>query len=227
MTGDGRPAKRSPIGERTRQLLPEGIDPPADVPPEIFARSLATFLAGRRLDMSALASELNMGRATLYRRVGSRDRLLGEVIWYLTRRAMIPALEEAARLRGVERVVSVAERFMRFVHAQPAFRRLLEEEPEASLRILTSKHGPVQGRLVALTEGALLEEEERGDLVLTMDAHTLAYLVVRIGESFLYADVIADNDPDLDRAIEIIRLLLAAGHTPERSTRGTRRNGSE
>jgi hypothetical protein len=68
----------------------------------------------------------------------------------------------------------VAERFMRFVHAQPALRRLLEEEPEAALRILTSKHGPVQVGLVALTERVLVEEQEASALALGMDAHTLA-----------------------------------------------------
>lgn len=181
---------------------------PATIPPPIFQAALATFLDGRRLDMGALTSELSMGRATLYRRVGSRERLLGEVIWYLTRRAMVPALEETTRLHGAARVLTVADRFMRFVHAQPALRRLLEQEPEAALRILTSKHGPVQAGLVGLTERALAEETNRGRLALTMDPHTLAYLIVRIGESFLYADVIADNEPDLDLAVEIIGLLL-------------------
>src|SRR5215467_3933227 len=39
------------------------------------------WLAGERLDMGALAEELGISRATLYTWVGSKDRLLGEVLW--------------------------------------------------------------------------------------------------------------------------------------------------
>ena len=31
---------------------------------------------------------------------------------------------------------------------------------------------------------------------------------MRIGESFLYADVIAENEPDVDEAVEVISRLL-------------------
>jgi hypothetical protein len=36
----------------------------------------------------------------------------------------------------------------------------------------------------------------------------LAFVLVRIGESFLYADAIADGEPDVDQALEIIGRLL-------------------
>ena len=47
-----------------------------------------------------------------------------------------------------------------------------------------------------------------GALRLPVDAHTMAYALVRIGESFLYADVIAGEKPDLDKAVEILKLML-------------------
>jgi AcrR family transcriptional regulator len=189
-------------------LLPEGDAAPPELPADVFHAALRTFLAARRLDMRALAGELGIARATLYRKAGSRERLLGEVIWYLTRRALIPALRETAGLRGADRVAGMSGRFMRFVNDQPAFRRLLDEEPEAALRILTSKHGPVQARLIAMIERMLRLEVDRGNLEPASDIHALAYVIVRIGESFLYADVIADNEPDLARAEEILRRLL-------------------
>jgi len=193
------------------EIILEGVEPPRDVPAEIFEAALATFLDRRRLDMRALAGELEISRATLYRRVGGRDHLLGAVIWYLTRRALARAYRDTQELRGSDRIVTVVERFMRDVRSQPALGRLLEAEPEAALRILTSKHGPIQRGIIEVLERLMAFEEERGHLKLNIDHRTLAYAIVRIGESFLYADVIADNDPDVDQAVAVIGRLLREG----------------
>ena len=199
-------ATRAPSGAEV--LIPEGTAPPESIPPEIFQAALSTFMEQRRLDMRALAADLGMGRATLYRRVGNRDRLLGEVIWYLTRRALVAALEQAGDRTGADRVIAVADAFMSFVHAQPDLERLLDAEPEAALRILTSKQGPVQQGIVDVLERLLAQEEERGNLRLSIDRATLAYVIVRVGESFLYADVIADNEPDVRAAVDVVARLL-------------------
>jgi AcrR family transcriptional regulator len=193
-------------------VLPEGIGPPADIPSAIFVAALQTFLEMRRLDMRALAADLGMGRSSLYRKVGSRDQLLGAVLWYLTRRAIVRAVEAAQGLHGAERVVTVVHHFLHDVNGQEALRRLLQEEPEASLRILTSKAGVVQQRVIATVERLLAEEQAQARWDSTLDQATMAYIIVRIGESFLYADVIADNQPDVDRAVEVIAQLM--GTTP-------------
>jgi AcrR family transcriptional regulator len=190
------------------EVIPDGLAPPIDVPGPIFSAATATFVAGRRLDMRALAAELGIGRATLYRRVGGRDHLLGAVLWYLTRRAIGRAMRAGEGLAGVERVTAISGAFMRDVNRQPAFRRLLDHEPEAALRILTSKHGPIQQGVIEWTSRLLAAEEARGAIRLTIDRATLAYVMVRVGESFLYADVIADNEPDVEKAVEIIGRLL-------------------
>jgi AcrR family transcriptional regulator len=189
-------------------ILAEGTAPPTDIPPEIFLAALQTFLERRRLDMRSLAGELGMGRSSLYRKVRSRDHLLGAVLWYYTRRSIVRALEASNGLRGPERVLAVVEQFLRDVHGQPALRRLLQEEPEAALRILTSKRGGVQGHVIATVERLLEQEEALGAAQLTLDRSTLAFVIVRIGETFLYADVIADNQPDVDRAVEVVAQLL-------------------
>jgi AcrR family transcriptional regulator len=195
----------------SHEIIAEGTEPPGEVPADIFEAAIRTYLDRRRLDMRALAAELDISRATLYRRVGGRDHLLGEVIWYLARRSLARAYEGTEGLRGEQRIVTVLERFMRDVHSQPALARLLEAEPEAALRILTSKHGPVQRGIIDVLERLMQVEEERGNLRLGIDHATLAYAIVRIGESFLYADVIADNDPDVDQAVAVIGRLLREG----------------
>jgi AcrR family transcriptional regulator len=191
-------------------VLPEGVGPPKDVPPAIFVAALQTFLELRRLDMRALAAELGMGRSSLYRKVGSRDQLLSAVLWYLTRRAIVRALEITQELHGVDRVVGVVHHFLHDVHSQVALRRLLQEEPEAALRILTSKRGVVQQGVIDVVERLLAAEEAQAGGALTLDRATLAYIIVRIGESFLYADVIADNQPDVDRAVEVVAQVMGA-----------------
>jgi len=207
LTDDGTGHVSAPPHE----IIAAGIEPPAEIPADIFEAGLQTFLDRRRLDMRALAGELEISRATLYRRVGGRDHLLGEVIWYLARRALARAYEGTEELLGEERIVTVVERFMRNVHSQPALARLLEAEPEAALRILTSKHGPIQRGIIDVIERLMEVEEARGNLRLGIDRATLAYAIVRIGESFLYADVIADNDPDVDQAVAVIGRLLREG----------------
>src|SRR4029453_6951268 len=117
------------------------------------------------------------------------------------------ALREA-RGRGAARVVDVMARGMRYVARSEAYRAFVERDPQKALRIVASKDGPVQQRTIALHEELLAEEGRRGALTLPVDAHTMAYALVRIVESFLYADAIAGETPDLEKAVDIMKLLL-------------------
>jgi hypothetical protein len=54
-----------------------------------------------------------------------------------------------------------------------------------------------------------------------MDLDALAYVIVRIGESFLYRDAITGDPPDVESAITAIRILLTA----EKGTEGRRLRG--
>ena len=59
--------------------------------------------------------------------------------------------------------------------------------------------------------GALLEDQvAAGKLTLPLDIDTLAYLMIRVNESFIYSDVITGSEPDVDKAVEVVRLLLRA-----------------
>jgi AcrR family transcriptional regulator len=189
-------------------LLPEGTAPPSEVPTEIFDAALAIFLDGRRLDMRRLAVQLGMGRATLYRRTGSRDLLLGQVLWFLTRRSLVHAVRAAEGLGGTERILSVCGTFLRTANGQSSLQRFLADEPEAALRILTSKAGAVQPGVLGHTARLLRQEVDAGLFAPRLAVQTLAFVIVRIGEGFLYADVIADAEPDVTQAIEVIQQLI-------------------
>ena len=113
-----------------------------------------------------------------------------------------------ARGRGATRVVDVIARGMRYIATSEPYRAFVERDPQRALRIVASKDGPVQRRTIALHEELLEEEVRRGALRLPVDAHTMAYALVRVVESFLYADAVAGEQVDLEKAVAILKLML-------------------
>jgi AcrR family transcriptional regulator len=166
-----------------------------------------TFLAPGRLDMSALADELGVNRVTLYRWLGSRDRLLVEVIWSLAERTLAAA-DEQTRDRGAERIVGVVTRFLDTVIANPGMQRWLAEEGEHAMRLLTRHETDFQPRLIAAIEALLHQEADAGRLDLPVELHEVAYVIVRLIESYIYLDLITGEQPDARRAEPILRMLL-------------------
>jgi AcrR family transcriptional regulator len=186
---------------------------PRSSPLDALRLARARWLAGERLDMGALASELGISRATLYTWVGSKEKLLGEVLWSFAEEGLRQA-KEAARGSGAQYIADVFERFDRMNAEFRPLRRFLEQDPELALRLLTSKHGPVQERMIATTRELLEEQVDAGALVPALDVATLAYLIIRVAESFTYSDVITGSEPDVDKAVEVVRLLLQSPPTP-------------
>ncbi len=81
-------------------------------------------------------------------------------------------------------------------------------EGEYAMRLLTSADGGFQPRLIDAIEQMLADEARAGNLDLPVDLHDLAYVLVRLGESYVYAKYITGERPDPDRAQPILELLL-------------------
>jgi len=79
---------------------------------------------------------------------------------------------------------------------------------EAALRIPTGARSTVQRGMARALEKLIDLERSRGAFEAALDPPALVYAIVRISESFLYADVIADGPPDIGRAITVIDALL-------------------
>jgi len=47
---------------------------------DVLRAALHRYLRGRRIDVQAIATELGLGRTTVYRWFGSRERLVGETV---------------------------------------------------------------------------------------------------------------------------------------------------
>jgi AcrR family transcriptional regulator len=165
------------------------------------------FLSPERIDMSALADELGVNRVTLYRWVGSRDRLLVEVVWSLARETL-SRIEDETGGRGPERIVAVITRFLEAVIANPGMRRWLAEEGEHAMRLLTRHETDFQPRLIAAVQDLLEREAAAGALAVPVDLRDLAYVIVRLIESYSYLDLITGERPDARRAEPILRMLL-------------------
>ena len=67
---------------------------------------------------------------------------------------------------------------------------------------------PLKAATITTLERVIDLEIERGHFAAGLDTPTLAYAILRISESFLYSDVIADRTPDIDRATTVIEGLL-------------------
>jgi AcrR family transcriptional regulator len=191
-----------------RLVLPAGAAVPARIPAGIVAAAADTFVTGQRLDMRSLARRLGVARATLYRRVGNREQLLDELLWWRARRLLVDQVQASAGLAGIARLVAVIGGVLRAVARDRPLRAFLESDPETALRLLTGARSTVHRGMASALEKLIDLERGRGSFDASLDTPTLAYAILRISEGFLYSDVIADRTPDIDRATTVIEGLL-------------------
>ena len=157
--------------------------------------------------MSALADELGVNRATLYRWVGSRDQLLVEIIWSLGERTL-ENIDHDVQAKGAERIVQVITRFLEAVISNAGMQRWLAEEGEYAMRLLTRHDTDFQPRLIGAVQELLGHEADAGRVDLPADLHEVAYVIVRLIESYTYLDLITGEQPEARRAEPILRMLL-------------------
>lgn len=197
-------------------IVPDGVGAPVSIPPDVLDAALRAYVAEQRIDMRALAKEIGIGRATLYRRAGNREALIDELVWWRARHALADAADATAGDRGVPRMVAMITRMLRAIESDRPLHAFLENDPEVALRILTGAHGAVQQGMTKTLERLVDLEIERGHFGADLDTSTLAYAIVRISEGFLYSDIIADRLPDIGRATTVIEALLRGLDTTAR-----------
>ncbi len=180
--------------------------PPAATREEFLEATKRRFLAGERIDVQAICAELGLSRATVHRWCGSRDAVIGEVMVGLVT-PLFRRIARDGRGRGGKRLVGVFERQLRALAGDPAFRRFLGHERDAAQRILTAPDGIVEPRVVELLKEEIDREVARG-YEPPSDPDVIAYAIVRMGESFLYADASRGFRGDFDRLRAVYAALL-------------------
>lgn len=177
---------------------------------DVEQRAREIFLAEERIDMQALAAELGIGRATLYRWVGDRDTLIARTIWSISGPVLDDLAKKTRRRRGHARILAVLRRIGTDLLTWGPYTAFVHREPATALRILTTSATDLEQRLVGFIETVLVEEHDRGTISIPDDisAATLAYAIMRLAESFFFSDVIAGREADVDDALRVISLLL-------------------
>lgn len=185
---------------------------------------------GRRIEMHSLAEELGVSRVTLFRNLGPREEILSEALWHLTEATLQLAQRrwETERPSGALYSPGTGEQINALVSRSQALHRLLADEPALTIRVLTDPSGRVQTGVVDFVEGLLRRDIDEHGLVPIADPRDLAFALVRLGESFLYADVLANRPPDIDAANRVQGALVqgtngAPGTDRSTSTRPRRK----
>ena len=174
---------------------------------DAVAGACSHFLHHGTIVLDDLATDLAVSRATLYRLIDGRDRLLGDVLWTLGEPILKGAIERIGT-GSVDDILEISLAFYREMAAARPFRTFLAAEPGTAVRVLFTPAGGVHERAVGVQKEIFLQARTDG-LQLAEDLDGLAYLYVRIVESLLYADLLSGRAPDLTLVERAARAVLA------------------
>jgi AcrR family transcriptional regulator len=196
-----------PGGTPLSRALRGATEPAAPTPLDAYRLARRTFLASARVDMTTLAEQLGISRVTLYRWVGNRSALLGEVMAEL---AIRTATAERKRIgkTGADAIAHVATYLVQTLMTFEPMQQLLRTEPEFALRVLTTSEGPTAARIADYWTQEIDAEIDAGNFSPALPATDLAYLIVRLSESFVYKEVIAGEPADPALAERVFRMIL-------------------
>jgi hypothetical protein len=204
--------REAPMPSQGRLLTPRRSPESTDsVTSERFVQRAARWLRdGKRVDMQGLADELGVSRTTLFRRAGGREELISKALWVLTERTLTAAARrwEAERPKNALHTLGTGRHINAIVGRAYGLRRLLDEEPALAMRVLTDPRGRIQAGIVAFVTALLRRDVVEFGLVPLIEPDALSYALVRLGESFLYADVLAARMPDVDTADRLQQALI-------------------
>lgn len=183
--------------------------------PDAVELATRKWLQGERLHIRKMAEELGVNRGTLFRWVGSRESFYQEIICKLVA-PQHALLIETAEGRGLDLLESVVRRSLAALSTSTRLRSFIESSPAFALGVLTSPTGAVQQRLVELQTTLLRRVIAEANIEPQLDVSTLAHLIVRVGEAFLYESIIGGYELDIEEAVATIRVLVSA-QKPEAS----------
>jgi hypothetical protein len=169
------------------------------------------YMRGQRIELTALAAEHGVGWATAYRWFGDNERVLADVLGERARKNFLDRIREHADKSGRDRILAVVEGILRHAAGSERLDALLRRDPSRVLKILASSAYDIQRREIQLLETLLTDEHAARHLPLVVPAHTPAYGILKLMETYLYADVVAGEPRDIDSAVRIVALLLPDG----------------
>lgn len=195
------------------RMLSGTAAPSPPTPLDAYTLAKRAFLGSERVDMTTIAEQLGISRVTLYRWVGNRAALLGEVMAELAIRTA-EAERRRTRKRGGAAIAHVATHLVQTLMGFAPMQHLLHTEPEFALRVLTTAEGPTAARIAGYWTREITAEIDAGRYRPTLSPADLAYLIVRLSESFVYKEVIAGEPADPAVAARVFRMVLQPSSSP-------------
>jgi AcrR family transcriptional regulator len=191
------------------QRLLDGATPDRPTALDALREAQRMFQAGERVDMQRLAKKLGVDRATLYRWVGSRDRLLTETLWGLMAKT-VERLRQPLPDGSSPTAADIITGATLAVMTNKGMQKFLEREGDLALKLLTTKASDHQQRLIKLMAEVIDADRQEGRLHSAVPAADLPYVLVRIMESYVYLGLITGDRPDAASASSVIHALLPA-----------------
>jgi AcrR family transcriptional regulator len=166
------------------------------------------FLTTGTLDMRALARQLGIGRATLYRWRGSRDALLTDTLLWLGLRNLRRAEADVPTPPGPQRLVDVHALHIERMTNSPGLRTFVRAEPEIASRQLLDANGTVHVGMVRALADLVQRQELEAGWRAPLGPDRLASIIARIDETFMYADLIANDVPNVEPPLIVFEILV-------------------
>jgi AcrR family transcriptional regulator len=198
------------------RLLELAFDPASETPDDALservldaALELVAASGARHLTMDDVAARAGVGRMTVYRKSGGRQRLLDALAVRECRRCLAQiaaAIDPADPID--ERATELFLATLKVIREHPMLARLARVEPEALLRELNRDSSAVFRLVLAFLEEQIRSAQAAGELA-EEDPGALAELAVRLGASFVLIPDSAIVAGDEQQTRETVRSLLA------------------
>lgn len=180
--------------------------PAAATREQAFDYAVGMYLRGRRIDLSVLASEVGVGRTTIHRWFGTREDLVVDILG-TTAVALLTDVRSRVGETGPQGLLDTFDRFNHELLEVAALASFVASERDPMEYIARADRGP-QPMLVEAIGGMIQGEIDGGRYSAPVDSETMAYAIVRLAQSFLYADSATGVRGDLDRLRRIEGVLL-------------------
>lgn len=174
---------------------------------DALAVAARRFGTGERIDMQAIARELGVGRTTVHRWFGTREELIAEVLLQVAGPLLAWARERAGG-SGPRALLDTLDRYNRSLTRGPALQAFLMADRDVALRIITSSAGRVHPRTHAAITELIEREVSSGSYDPPIEPAKLAYALTRLGEAFLFTEVVDGRAADVERLREVQAVML-------------------
>ena len=201
--------------EQVQPNSAEGVSGRLAIADQVLRAARRMFMATGTIEMRALARQLGIGRATLYRWQRDREALLGEVILSLAIANLLRCDAEITLPPGAERFCVVHDLHLQRITSSPPLRTFVRTEPDVARRVLLDAKGTVHVGATRALADYIRRQEDASEWRAPLPADALGATLSRVSEVFLYSDLIANAEPDVTTPDVMLRLMLGRPVGPD------------